>query len=187
MKISEDRACIKCGVPQSVDNFRLHRDGKSRATNVCDECHSAMRRLRYAQDVSYREYMKSKASQYGKTRYKQDAEYREHMIANARSYAETHPEQLAKYRNLRAERISTTYEEFTRYEIYKRDNGTCQYCGTKQNKTGWHLDHVIPLARGGVHTRENVVVSCASCNQSKGARLLSEWTDNPRLKQSEVA
>jgi len=54
----------------------------------------------------------------------------------------------------------------------------CSYCG--QNGTReigpdgrpWHLDHVIPLHRGGTDTLENIVRSCARCNISKGTKLI---------------
>jgi len=37
-----------------------------------------------------------------------------------------------------------------------------------------HLDHVVPLARGGLHCAENLRPTCATCNHRKGARLVSE-------------
>ena len=36
---------------------------------------------------------------------------------------------------------------------------------------GWDIDHVIPLARGGQHTIDNVKVACAHCNTSKRADI----------------
>lgn len=46
------------------------------------------------------------------------------------------------------------------------------YCGSKENLT---LDHVVSIARGGPHTEDNLVVACASCNSSKGAKSLLAW------------
>ncbi|MDB4875733.1 MAG: hypothetical protein JWM41_2179 [Gemmatimonadetes bacterium] len=37
------------------------------------------------------------------------------------------------------------------------------------------MDHVIPISRGGSHTRENVVPACRSCNSKKGDLMLLEW------------
>jgi 5-methylcytosine-specific restriction endonuclease McrA len=34
-----------------------------------------------------------------------------------------------------------------------------------------HVDHVVPLARGGTHTRDNLATACPSCNISKGTKL----------------
>jgi 5-methylcytosine-specific restriction endonuclease McrA len=47
----------------------------------------------------------------------------------------------------------------------------CVYCGEK----GGTVDHVIPLARGGAHTAENLVPACQRCNDSKGTHLVEEW------------
>lgn len=38
-----------------------------------------------------------------------------------------------------------------------------------------HIDHVIPRSRGGTDDMDNLAVSCAPCNLSKGDKLLSEW------------
>jgi len=37
-----------------------------------------------------------------------------------------------------------------------------------------HMDHVVPVSRGGLHCAENLLPACASCNLSKGAKLLEE-------------
>jgi 5-methylcytosine-specific restriction endonuclease McrA len=48
----------------------------------------------------------------------------------------------------------------------------CAYCGAEDKLT---LDHVVPLARGGLDEPSNVVPACGPCNASKGAKLLNEW------------
>ncbi|MEO1687113.1 MAG: HNH endonuclease [Pseudomonadota bacterium] len=58
---------------------------------------------------------------------------------------------------------------FTRFNLFLRDEFTCQYCGAKGDLT---FDHVIPRSRGGRTTWENVVASCGPCNLRKGSRLL---------------
>jgi 5-methylcytosine-specific restriction endonuclease McrA len=58
---------------------------------------------------------------------------------------------------------------FTRFNLFLRDEFTCQYCGAKDHLT---FDHVIPRCRGGRTTWENVVASCGPCNLRKGARTL---------------
>jgi len=64
--------------------------------------------------------------------------------------------------------------KFTRKNIYRRDNNTCQYCGRKLPTDQLNIDHVIPLSRGGKNTWENVVCSCIACNMRKGNRTLKE-------------
>ncbi len=59
----------------------------------------------------------------------------------------------------------------SRREVFRRDNHTCQYCGSTKHLT---LDHVIPRSKGGGHTWDNVVTACQTCNATKADRLLHE-------------
>lgn len=60
--------------------------------------------------------------------------------------------------------------------VWDRDQGRCHICKEQADPNDWHLDHVVPLARGGQHTWDNVAVSHAYCNLSKGARLSTAST-----------
>ena len=52
--------------------------------------------------------------------------------------------------------------------LLKRAGGCCEICGTGLGDTGFHVDHIIPIARGGLHTQENLQIAHPFCNQSKG-------------------
>jgi 5-methylcytosine-specific restriction endonuclease McrA len=58
----------------------------------------------------------------------------------------------------------------TRKAVFARDGGRCAYCGAPATS----LDHVVPRSRGGLHTWDNVVASCARCNHTKADRAISE-------------
>jgi 5-methylcytosine-specific restriction endonuclease McrA len=60
---------------------------------------------------------------------------------------------------------------FTRFNLFLRDEFTCQYCGSRGDMT---FDHVIPRARGGKTIWENVVAACGPCNLKKGSKLLNQ-------------
>jgi len=60
--------------------------------------------------------------------------------------------------------------KFNRKNVWLRDKGTCQYCGTKVSMAEFTFDHVIPQAAGGRTRWENIVVSCMECNQRKKDR-----------------
>ncbi len=62
--------------------------------------------------------------------------------------------------------------KLTRFEVFKRDQYTCQYCGRETRQLT--LDHVIPRYRGGQHTWENVVSACVPCNRRKAGRTPQE-------------
>lgn len=59
-----------------------------------------------------------------------------------------------------------------RREIFIRDNFTCQYCG--QQTRDLTIDHIVPRSRGGVHSWENLVSACRTCNHRKGGKTLAE-------------
>jgi 5-methylcytosine-specific restriction endonuclease McrA len=61
--------------------------------------------------------------------------------------------------------------KISRRALFARDGWRCVYCGAGGRLT---LDHVVPRSRGGESSWENVVTSCASCNHTKGDRLLEE-------------
>jgi len=60
---------------------------------------------------------------------------------------------------------------FTRFNLFLRDEFTCQYCGETGDMT---FDHVNPRCRGGKTTWENVVAACGPCNLRKGSRTVAQ-------------
>lgn len=60
---------------------------------------------------------------------------------------------------------------------YDNQHGKCWWCGKKIKDTKYHVDHRVPLARGGSNAPENLVIACPKCNQSKGAKLPHEWSN----------
>ncbi|MCR9151883.1 MAG: HNH endonuclease [Rhodobacteraceae bacterium] len=67
---------------------------------------------------------------------------------------------------------------FTRFNLFLRDGFCCQYCGARGDLT---FDHVVPRARGGVTSWENVVAACSPCNLRKGSKSLKQV--NMRLRR----
>lgn len=53
--------------------------------------------------------------------------------------------------------------------------GRCLTCNVDFASTGYHIDHVIPLAKGGAHCDENVQLLCPTCNKRKATRSLFEF------------
>jgi 5-methylcytosine-specific restriction endonuclease McrA len=63
-----------------------------------------------------------------------------------------------------------------RFEVFKRDKFTCQYCGQKAPDVVLECDHVHPVAEGGEDDLLNLVTACVGCNSGKGAVVLSDET-----------
>jgi len=55
-----------------------------------------------------------------------------------------------------------------RQAIWNRDGGQCAFCGAA---TDLEFDHIVPVAKGGSNTENNIQLLCASCNRSKGAKI----------------
>lgn len=57
--------------------------------------------------------------------------------------------------------------ESLRWEIFERDNYTCQNCGSRRCLT---IDHIKPQKHGGTSEKENLRTLCRSCNSKKGTK-----------------
>lgn len=75
-------------------------------------------------------------------------------------------------------------------KVLAKTGGRCYYCGCELPKDtyvyderenaisgnrNWHVDHMIPLSRGGDHNINNLVPSCGACNLSKHAMTADEF------------
>lgn len=75
----------------------------------------------------------------------------------------------------------------TRFEVFKRDLFTCQYCGAHPPSSILHVDHINAVARGGKNDPDNLVTACADCNLGKAAVPLSAIPQSLSEKSREVA
>lgn len=62
----------------------------------------------------------------------------------------------------------------TRFEVFKRDEFTCLYCGRKSPDVVLEVDHIVPVCEGGGDDVVNLRTSCWDCNRGKGGMALSE-------------
>ncbi len=62
----------------------------------------------------------------------------------------------------------------TRFEVFKRDSFTCQYCGQSAPQVVLHVDHIQPVSKNGADELLNYVTACFDCNMGKKDRLLSD-------------
>ena len=61
-----------------------------------------------------------------------------------------------------------------RFEVFKRDRFTCQYCGRKAPEVVLEVDHIVPVSKGGGNELMNLVTSCFDCNRGKGKKKLDD-------------
>lgn len=114
-----------------------------------------------------------------KNKAKANAATRSSMRKNAEKYKEierqwrlANPEKsIEKCLRRRALKIANGVFRVTAKDIRRLLQKPCVYCGAKSE----HIDHVIPLSKGGRHSVGNLVASCASCNLSKSNKFVMEW------------
>lgn len=75
----------------------------------------------------------------------------------------------------------------TRFEVFKRDGFTCQYCGAHPPEAILECDHIKPVADGGLDDQDNLVTACFNCNRGKGAISLNSVPQSLADKAALVA
>lgn len=132
-------------------------------------------------------YAKAHPDRVKKAKAKYREANREKLREAGRAYQASNPElrksRWQEYRSSNQDKI--TLKE-ARRRAQKKGNGIfvilpkelrrlrsqpCIYCGDKSE----HMDHVIPVSKGGRHSVGNLVPACAKCNISKSDKFLVEW------------
>lgn len=54
-----------------------------------------------------------------------------------------------------------------RFEVFKRDGFSCQYCGSNPPKVVLECDHIKPVSKGGENEIDNLITACFDCNRGK--------------------
>lgn len=126
------------------------------------------------------------------------ARTREYYIANSeavkahvKAYREANPEHYAalrkawraanpgKVRERNYRRRAQKAGGMTGAEFYDWINGerkVCFYCDI-DCADNYHVDHIMPLSKGGLHVAANLVIACPSCNMRKGAKLPEDFLE----------
>ena len=102
--------------------------------------------------------------------------------ADTRKWHAAHPEVVKNWRKANPEayraQVQTRHARMANAEgrhtaeelkaMFQRQRGRCAYC-SKSIRDGYHVDHIVPLARGGSNWITNISLACARCNLTKSA------------------
>ncbi len=141
----------------------------------CPTCHAESNRQ---WKVTNRDLVNKRARIARGERYKKDPAMRDRHIKQAAQWRKDNPEKSKALRrdNEAKRRVAKVtngpVEDIKATDIWTRDGGVCYLCDSPVTLSLAHLDHVIPVSRGGTHTPDNVRVTHARCNLRKGARPL---------------
>lgn len=203
------KRCSKCGVsyPATPEYFHRAKACKGGFASHCKLCIKAYRRVYNAEKSEMRaEYTRKYAKEHPEWKAAYDRQYyrdnNKDIRARTREYKRAHPEYQKEYQEqyrktedgkaiLRACRMrrrarkrlatgSFNTEDIKAIKLGQTDkkgNLRCWWCGKVISK--YHIDHRVPLAKGGGNHPNNLCLSCPSCNLSKQTHLPHEW--NGRL------
>jgi len=92
---------------------------------------------------------------------------------NSKKWAENNPIKVRAIKAAnRAKRNKAPRYLVTSKEIEQMISKPCFYCNQSGSS---HLDHIVPLSRGGSHSIGNLIGACAKCNLTKNAKTIMEW------------
>lgn len=77
----------------------------------------------------------------------------------------------------RTERAKARELRKSRWWQQKTARGRCYYCAKKVAYKDLSMDHLVPLARGGRSTKNNLVPACKDCNNRKKSMMPLEWEE----------
>lgn len=205
-----EKKCPKCGEVKPISEFYKNctrRDGftvycKSCISNDSKEYHQRtkeqgrlrLNKWRSAHREQYVAYCRKYREENPEIEFRKQQKYREthkeKLYLKGKKYREEHRDYFynkARERKLAEKQVSDgtvtlEYEAF----LFDEQNGKCAYCGCDLNESGKHLDHIIPISRGGLHTAHNVHWTCPTCNLSKGDSLEDEWLKKERCKPTDL-
>lgn len=182
------KTCARCGEGKPLDAFyrdSRRRDGRYPRCKDCVKAHQKTWRKGYYQankatvDAACRAYhlANRKAELERKARYR-----REHLEVNREAvqrYRAKNPEKAAAVgRNYRARlaRAAGTHTATDVQRKYEEQRGECYWCGAALDGV-YHVDHVIPISKGGGNGPGNICCACPSCNLSKCDKMPWEFSD----------
>lgn len=74
----------------------------------------------------------------------------------------------------RAKKAAVFVERVDAATVFERDRGVCGICHLSVDRDGqWHVDHIVPISKGGAHSYANVQLAHGRCNCSKGNKLVA--------------
>jgi 5-methylcytosine-specific restriction endonuclease McrA len=112
---------------------------------------------------------------------------REKELEQSRLWKKNNPERCRQlwYRHKAIRRNAPVGNDFLilqwRSRWINRKYSVCYWCRTKVLTNQCEPDHIVPLAKGGAHSVENLCISCRKCNRGKNAKMPAVW--NQQLPQ----
>lgn len=186
------KICTKCGEEKAATSefFHKQRGGKYGVMGRCKECLKI-----------YREENKEKIAKRNKQYHQEN---REKILKRKKQYSQENREKIAdknkKWRQANKERIAERERQYCQKNKHLLRQKSAKRRASKLNQTpdyvnldlikliynhcpkGYHVDHMIPLANGGLHYESNLCYLPAGINTAKGVKTIEEFGEEEFYK-----
>jgi 5-methylcytosine-specific restriction endonuclease McrA len=88
-------------------------------------------------------------------------------------------------RRARVKQVGGTFTAKDISDLHTEQDGYCNGCWELLEILGYHVDHVIPISKGGSNWPDNLQLLCPTCNLEKSAKMPEEWEKIARIKRKE--
>lgn len=183
---SLEKACSTCKEKKPSDDFHKHSAMPSGLSFECRSCAKARLddKIRANPDFYRNDYAKHR-DRHRRSRKEYRNRHRERCINRCREWRAENPEKhLASVHARRARTLNAegahTAKDVRRIREAQRNK--CATCCADLDKTGCHVDHIVPLSKGGSNWPSNLQMLCPPCNLRKSAKDPQEWAqENGKL------
>ena len=184
--------CSKCLKPFDISFYHKNKSKKNGINTQCKFCVSeSNKHYRENNDESIKLYGKLWRENNKDKKYMVDKKWKENNKEKVNKYKKA-------YKDRNKEKISLKNKEYRKTDMGKfvqknykhkrraieksgdvttkqlleltKNAKTCYWCNTSLKNKVVHIDHYVPLSKGGLHTISNLVVTCSECNLKKNAK-----------------
>ena len=184
------KVCRGCKEEKKDSEFNLHdyirKDGTRGLRSHCNSCRSAGTRKWYFNHkeqakVSKHIYLENNAEVVAKRRLRYAATHIEENRARAAEWYVENPERgkanakvATHKRRAHIAKVGGSFTATNIRDLYASQGASCYYCSTSIEE-GYHIEHMIPISKGGSNWIDNICLACVPCNRTKGVKTAEEF------------
>jgi 5-methylcytosine-specific restriction endonuclease McrA len=185
-QVMSSKRCPRCDSTKSFNEFNKNKSRKDGLSIWCKNCNGARYRDKReeitAKNRAAHHANKEKNNAYSRA---YAAAHREEAKLRALQWAKDNPDKvLARNASRRALKKRASIYLVTHKDIRKIKSQACHLCGTRENI---QVDHIIPLAKGGIHSVGNLLPLCGRCNLAKSDSFLVVYKSRIRKEHHGIS